>query len=1648
MKNKVKLPESTNFERYNESIADMKSVGSRSQRSINTSGIALVNSLVRQASSPSKTMLPQPPRESQSLASEPVRNEEWESRVKIAEGIQALRDNSAEFMETLRRSHPITEEICNKIFSNCVALYSQYKPTFEPIINSTDQKYQAERRAINIERDFVNHSSYQFRSFRKGDLSSDAFLDEIEKIYLQCNIARRTGFNAAEILSQASKTPQSAVSAPFQEAIDKHASDEKKSVVGASSIQHSKEERGQEPIASKRSSKRPSLQPQNIDTSFHSIRAESFNQRKLSTASLNEALDQRAKVDDQLSPFSHHNTSQLGGANTQFFPAEVSQSHIAVEPSPTNIDYFDFSKGTGKQATVVEEKDPFAMFEFTKPQEQASFHQDFFGAESHFNEQPKDSNASHSEIQPPQEFPVVHATEIPEQVTQSRYFSHVSQDSVNKSMREQSFRDAKQRSQNESQLYASHLSNRLLGNVPSTAMPVKKTEVIRSTSGRRLNSNVMVAPKRVSFGNSQDANISHVNDSMSQIWEPKKPEPPQTFEQRPAPQQATPIRLPVIPQPPPMPYQSSNRAVGASVLPPVTSFGDKTDSLLATLYRDQIYPTQAAALLARIQTLQQTVADKDALEARQRRTFEEERLKWETGIRQLEREVRELRARERARDAIEKDREQDTKNKRAEIRSLLEELESKNREILNLQRQVSSIEVEAREKIIEHAGLAEQIKEQYQRIVHERDELVALNAKNSVQANLYIKEESRNRELLEKTEETSRELIKLRAELYTATAKSLSQEQTLMEQAAMIENYQQEVQKAKDNFVTALKQVSASHEKDRLALVESHQHEINRLLSRIRDIDLQSTIRQPSTLIQTPVPAVTDLRSHPSEAELRSLREENLRISIDVRSLQAEKSSLDRRVTELEEQKETLRREMAEVKEQYFEKVRDCLSKEKLLGDMSHKYSEMMGKYTAMHRDVEAHQREEARLRKELNEYHSRLMRLGNENASNLESILNDSKHTSEVAETKAKIEQLQQFVDSGLQERVDLKRQLLESQANVEVLRSRLLEEHKQQQELVQSKAAIEDERFALKQRINKMEVEKLNAELKDSMIAKIEKERMLLAAKLAKEEEKTASLEKDIQKLRVVETIAKEFESIDSGFIQEELGKFVEYLKDKLSFSKETTQKGSQDQKISIETDKKLESEPKKNPTFISWEEFNQNYNKVLTTGALYKSEVRVAAEDKQDKTGLEGLNPRNTASNGSFTFAEHTSNVSFKPNTSFLDDPDALNLHSKKSSLAVTHSVPNYGKSNQYELVVPPANFFFASHVSEVDAVRISPEVAGGLNDGKQSGLQDLVDIPQDLNAPSLAGILDKQEMKPAIAAEAFIKSFNGTTDPEKGAEVNQPIDEKAREVKENIAQVIPHRNQQPFETPGESIIGNLVSDSKPNIVETFLSTHPKPEEKSHHLTESLYSSPENAIRPSFTKFDLSRAAVDQLEWTLEDLKMFDGLADIKDEGISEATNNNADFFFGQKVSPASKDSHSSPEVQKKLFEPCLAIKFDDDLVENYEFEDNPDAKAKTLLKKSFEGIENVIKETPELTQFKDYCAMLEALLSDSPDKASFKESCLMRSGVFFHVKDWNLILKNGSLAIDKESNKIDLEMVLLTQNPIVVVKAQLVNYSRKP
>jgi hypothetical protein len=640
-------------------------------------------------------------------------------------------------------------------------------------------------------------------------------------------------------------------------------------------------------------------------------------------------------------------------------------------------------------------------------------------------------------------------------------------------------------------------------------------------------------------------------------------------------------------------------------------------------------------------------------------------------------------------------------------------------------------------------------------------------------------------------------------------------------------------------------------------------------------------------------------------------------------------------------------------------------------------------------------------------------------------------KTPAELHDATEKISNLQRYIDLGLTERADLKRQLLESDARTEVLLARVRDGHQRLAEADDARLAVEDKLLAAKQQVRTLESERLAFEFKDAVVVRVEKEKMVLAARLELEEKRAIRLEENLKNLSVVEDMKKQMGEVESRILQEDLAKFVLYLKGKLNIEPNV-------QKTSF-----LDQEPDKNPTndgelnknkigaFISWEEFNKNYDKFLEKGVLLPVDIQPSTDQLPLVQSLPPIQPLKTASQASLSIVDQGSNITFRPHGSFLDDPDLGVSQIPRPQLTSSQSEPNFSP----DLAPNPAPTPLPQFLTTPPTTIRQPTASDSLAPAGVSGLRGLADITA-VSDPSAADRPGETAARDKTEAEMFVTGHNAAGGQGSAGE-RKVVEDGAEKEERGVRDRGLHQDGQGISERWGFEAKNEIFDRVSRIGGDSLASD-----------RGLVSNEiqDKASKHSSTLVDLKNTEIEQLEWTNDDLKMFEGLIDQSNEKKLFDPKSELDYFFTDNPSHLSKDILSQKIQVQEFTQTEKNNQLGDSNVENYEFDNETPIKTQSILKKSFEGVENIIKENPEQPQFKDYCQYLQSIVANLTDKDSFKESCLARSGVFFKLKDWNLILKSDSLTIDKASNKLRLELVIITQDPIYISSASFVNYGR--
>ena len=1309
--------------------------------------------------------------------------------------------------------------------------------------------------------------------------------------------------------------------------------------------------------------------------------------------------------------------SMISRSNRDFFQNDFNflknnQAETVLNTTPQqNIDFFKAPQNLMIPVSLVSNQNDFAGFNFPSQEQQPQKNfQNFFDSTSQVKNNLREiAQVDHHQPRNPISQPEITQPDLAQTysspksiqvnpVADTNIYRDISHSRV--ILNQNGTQELVQQGVNRSRLNISRQT--LTPNVASTV--IEKQTIAptqnRSTVTPKNQSNVIIGnkPAKIDTPRSQKNHSSNDIDVEQQVWFSEVNESPQEHNHLP--------EIVTVKQESPRQSDSSHPVRHSTVQQQQSSIQRQWMEEQSLAHQAQ--QAEIDDLRVKVKSLLRSLYDKDEVDRRQRRTAEEERLKWEDSMRKLERENRELRAREKARNDLDEDHRAELSREKQEVESLIQELHMKNNEILSYQRQLSAIEMEAKEKIIQHLGLIDKLKEQYHKVVQERDDQAETNARNKVQAKLYLQEEDRNKALRLQVETQSQEINRLKSNLYLSTDKCMNQEKQILEQVEIIKNCEEQVERSKSNFSITLRQLNQSHEKERVSLIESHQRELNRLMTRNRELEIQAIHKVTSNLkkYNEPPSPSTDLaiegilRGLEADGEnnavidknyiinlenqMKHLKEESIKATVDLGFLNDEIKKKDEAVEESQGHADRLNRQITELKEQNYQMVKDFYSKEKALNDMSQRHSAMMRKYTDMHKQLETVQKTEAQLRRELNEYHSRLMRLDAKYTSEMEEFKIGDDNGAEFNKAKVEISNLESIVRRNIDEAVDLKRQLVESQANEEVLQLRIVGEKRRYALLENDKDSLGDHIYQLKQKLSLFEKKGLNEEFSQAALVRISKENKMLEAQVEMEQQKVTDLKNMLEKLSIVEELKQKLREVESVSWEIGLGRFVDNLQGKLD-GKENNSPLNQVRLEKPGSPTKSQSPEKSRLPFISWEEFNKNYNKFLAKGILYPSDLPTTTETRNDILTLAPL-----AISQPKAMNETTSKISERI---YIDHDKQATDHIDEDEYRLKHTI----KTDNIDAMIDDGIRAYDSKVvleqmmSDID----KQEIEFFFKTYNRDDVAALQDLNGSVVGSPPAEAIDVSVTQAPIEISAIMES----------ASVKKTVCQKVDTVNSDPRQAI---------SPKQASTGD----------------------------DGRVPDRSDGIRQRDGMIGKSMAAGDQLDWTTDDMKMFEGMENMTGVQSGMTAGKDFEFDFGADGQDGCSEGDSGRIVEKR--NEFFQSEADKNEIENYMFEDQTPEKDRGKVKKSFKGVENIIKETPEQPQFKDYCQHLELCSQKASDKSQFKETCVARSGVFSHILDLNLILKSGTIELDHKNTKLSIEVVLVTQDPIEVTSIKLVNY----
>jgi hypothetical protein len=446
------------------------------------------------------------------------------------------------------------------------------------------------------------------------------------------------------------------------------------------------------------------------------------------------------------------------------------------------------------------------------------------------------------------------------------------------------------------------------------------------------------------------------------------------------------------------------------------------------------------------------------------------------------------------------------------------------------------------EKVLEEerkAAVAEREKERgrLMSLNTELEEKTKLLSKMGVDNRLLKVDADKVPELEHRLQQMKAELLKANTELAKMDALNQDRNKLKSDQRTIVESFDEQLQRAKQNFDKEVKQLTQNHEEDRAMYLQSFKKEIEKLNSHIRDLEsqlhlkeaalaLQKTMNHPvnqtsNLLLPNPTSVnISNLASPapnmPSnrfsfdessakiqqellESELKQAREETIKLKVEKGFI---KEKLQEKIEELaaaDEKLNQLGRELAESQEQNYVKVKDCYQKEHELSEVNNRLTELMRKHTTLLKNLEVHQQNEKDLRKELNEYHSRLMRMGGErNSDRLGDNANSPHHVNEIARLKEVNTMNEEKINHLLKVNSQMKQRLMEREIDLNLSTNSSSEDKIRLKKIVQENEKLKDEAFTTKRKVVDLEEQVLDSYANTSTIAKLKQELVLYRAVL----------------------------------------------------------------------------------------------------------------------------------------------------------------------------------------------------------------------------------------------------------------------------------------------------------------------------------------------------------------------------------------------------------------------------------------------------------------------------------------------------------------------------------------------------------------------
>ena len=478
--------------------------------------------------------------------------------------------------------------------------------------------------------------------------------------------------------------------------------------------------------------------------------------------------------------------------------------------------------------------------------------------------------------------------------------------------------------------------------------------------------------------------------------------------------------------------------------------------------------------------------------------------------------------------------------------SLSTDVKQKDIQINNLKQQVEALFYESTEKINSQNNLIEQLTQKQQELTKENRQLSTANSRLGLVAHSSAGTDDLVSKLEDQVISLKGQLTASQIELNQTKANSAGIEHLGKDQEAFYHACQEQVEKIRANFESTVKQISEAHDRESVQTGEAHRSEVRRLTQKVKDLEKQimsQTIMSISKINLTPAsPSIRNSEGNTAEGrrinfndpvhqhgqaqidrleeELLQAKQDLIRKEVDIGYLRDDVARKDNQLDAAQSRIEKQTKELSENKEASLQQLHTYYAKEKALQESNRKLGELMKKYTDLLKSLETREHESAMLRKELNEYHSRLMRITDKHASEIASMSRGSHHDLELSKLRdindMNDKKIVELVENGLQ----VRHRIVELETDIEIMNKSMQTSKDLMCKTEAENHKIKEVMFLQKKKIVGIEERLLDGDIAIGQAARLKQEisfyKVLLKEMLPRMEDLgMGSLTKDVERL-----------------------------------------------------------------------------------------------------------------------------------------------------------------------------------------------------------------------------------------------------------------------------------------------------------------------------------------------------------------------------------------------------------------------------------------------------------------------------------------------------------------------------------------------------